>query len=209
MRSSNQHRGAWHPTTLLDRRVGGASASSRRSTFVALQPVSVAHAQEPPPVTEEPRSRLRTTPAGTATGTGSRPRGRRARHADRGRLHAGPDYRAVRGEARRPREPEPPGHQLHVAARHRLPGHVHAGGLRAGRDRLLPREERPARHDDQLHGLRPGHARVLLPWDSPSRSAASGRSASATSAALRRSTASGRSTSAASTGASSAIRASS
>ena len=41
------------------------------------------------------------------------------------------------------------------------PGHVHAGGLRPGGDRLLPGEERHARHDDELHDLRHRHARLL------------------------------------------------
>ena len=72
-----------------------------------------------------------------------------------------------------------------------LPRHVHAGGVRARRDRLLPREERPARDDDQLHGLRPRHARVLRRAASRSRSAASAASASATSAGSPSSTRSG------------------
>ena len=69
--------------------------------------------------------------------------------------------RAVRLPARRLREPEPPRHQLRVGAGDRLPGHVHAGRLRHGGDGLLPREERDARHDDQLHDLRHRHARLL------------------------------------------------
>ena len=50
---------------------------------------------------------------------------------------------------------------IDVDARHRLPGHVHAGGLRAGRDRLHPGQERGPHHDDELHGLRDRHDRLL------------------------------------------------
>ena len=51
--------------------------------------------------------------------------------------------------------------QHRLDARHRLPRHVHAGRLRARRDRLLPQEERRARHDDELHDLRDRRHRLL------------------------------------------------
>ena len=44
--------------------------------------------------------------------------------------------------------------QLRLDAGRRLPGHVHAGRLRAGRDRPHPRQERRAHHVDELHGVR-------------------------------------------------------
>ena len=51
--------------------------------------------------------------------------------------------------------------QLHVDPDHRLPRHVHAGGIRLRRDRLHSREERRRHHDDELRGLRHRHDGVL------------------------------------------------
>jgi len=51
--------------------------------------------------------------------------------------------------------------QLCVDADRGLPGHVHAGRLRAGRDRARPRQERCPHDVDELHGLRARHVRVL------------------------------------------------
>ena len=51
--------------------------------------------------------------------------------------------------------------QLRLGAGRRLPGHLHAGGLRAGRDRPDPRQERLAHDVDELRGLRARHVRLL------------------------------------------------
>ena len=48
---------------------------------------------------------------------------------------------------------EPDRDQLRLDACHWLPRNVHAGGLRAGRDRTVPRKERQSHHDDELHGV--------------------------------------------------------
>ncbi len=69
--------------------------------------------------------------------------------------------RALRHQARRHGRPEPPGHQLRVAAGDRLPGHVHAGGLRAGRDGLHPGQERAPHDEHELHDLRDRDRGVL------------------------------------------------
>ena len=57
--------------------------------------------------------------------------------------------------------PEQDRDQLHLDADHRLPRHVHAGGLRHRRNRTVPRQERQPHHDDELHGVRRRHARLL------------------------------------------------
>ena len=54
--------------------------------------------------------------------------------------------------------------QLRVDAGRRLPRHVHAGRLRHRRDRPVPRQERQSHHDDELHGVRRRHARLLADW---------------------------------------------
>ena len=51
--------------------------------------------------------------------------------------------------------------QLRVGAGRRLPRHLHAGRLRAGRDGPDPREERRAHDVDELRGLRARHVRLL------------------------------------------------
>ena len=51
--------------------------------------------------------------------------------------------------------------QLRLGAGRRLPRHLHAGRLRARRDRPHPRQERRAHHVDELHRLRARHVRLL------------------------------------------------
>ena len=55
----------------------------------------------------------------------------------------------------------PDGAEHRLDAGHRLPGHVHAGRLRAGRDRPDPREERRPHDGHELPRLRDRHARLL------------------------------------------------
>src|SRR5438093_1138311 len=88
------------------------------------------------------------------------------RHGDgRDRRRRGEDRRqADARRGRRLRGPQPGLAQPHVDPAHRLPRHVHAGGVRARRDRLHPREERRAHHDDELHDLRDRYDRVLDLW---------------------------------------------
>ena len=75
----------------------------------------------------------------------------------RGRRQEGPDDR----RRRQPGRPEQDRHQLRLDAGHRLPGHVHAGRIRHRRNRPVPRQERQPHHDDELHGVRRRHARLL------------------------------------------------
>src|ERR1041384_4628926 len=52
-------------------------------------------------------------------------------------------------------------HPLRLDTGRRVSRDVHAGGLRAGRDRLYAREERGAHHDNELHGVRHRDACLL------------------------------------------------
>ena len=71
------------------------------------------------------------------------------------------EERAVRRQAGRPGRPEPARHQLRLAARDRLPGHVHAGRLRAGGDRLHAAKNAMHTHEHELHDLCHRHRRLL------------------------------------------------
>ncbi len=90
------------------------------------------------------------------------PRGRDRRQDGRDRERA----RAGRGQAharrdRSGRRPDARLAQLRLDARRGLPRDVHAGGLRARRDRLHAGPERGPHDDDELHGLRARHPGVL------------------------------------------------
>ena len=75
--------------------------------------------------------------------------------------YAAAKRRAVRVQAGRPGRREPAGHQLHLAARDRLPGHVHAGRLRARGDGLHAGQERDAHDEHEFHDLCDRHRRLL------------------------------------------------
>ena len=107
-------------------------------------------------------------PSGIQTGSGSDLAGITPGTLTTDDFDARRQHGAIRGEAGGHGQPEPSGDQLHLDAGRWLPGHVHAGGLRAGRDGLHPRQERWPHHDHELHDLRAGpdrlfHLRLCLP----------------------------------------------
>ncbi len=112
-------------------------------------------------------------PDGRGNGNSARASGvrRDRRHRRSVRRRDGNGDRRVRGtdDVRRPEPADRRGSgrqghdrdQLHVDPALRLPGVVHAGGLRHGGDGLHAREERRSHDVDELHGVRHRRDRVL------------------------------------------------
>ena len=110
--------------------------------------------RSPMPISRASRRRsLKTARQGRS---GRHDHGHGRRHS-RQRREEGPDTR----RRRQRRGPEPDRVQLRLDARHRLPRHVHAGRLCHRRNGPGPGEERQPHHDDELHGVRRRHARLL------------------------------------------------
>ena len=125
----------------------------------AQPPAAPAAAQAPPsaaPITDadlkaavKPTDRANGDPDGVADRHRERHRHQRSGGGPDARRRAESDWR------------QPDRRQFRLDAALRLPDHVHAGRICGRRSGTVPRQERQPHDDDELHGVRRRHARVL------------------------------------------------